>query len=516
MGNFENTRFFKVPGSDRTYDRNKLLLVLLVALVISLMQVSSVNNLLPIIAQGLGAERTDLQWVLSGYSLMFGLVLVPAGRLGDIFGRSMTWMVGIVIFSVACLICGISTDPLMLNLARALQGFGAGVFSPQVTGMIQQYFSGRARAKAFAYMGLTVSASVAVGPLISGGLVQLLGTPGWRWSFFINVPIGLLGIALGAIWLPFSKERRTMGPEARKANREYRLAQKARGLMPGRKRGGRIDLDPLGMLLLTLAVLGIMLPFMTHFAWRWFLLAGAVVVLAAWVHWEAYYPTRGGIPMVNLNLFKIDSFSFGVAIGGIQFLGTTSVFAILALMLQQGLHFTALQAGMIGFPNALVSAYFAVWTGRRAVEKGRELQTLALAIMFGSLLATIGVAWGILLLHWSAWWLALPLTVFGIGQGIMGSANQTVTMSDVPRAHGGTAGGIQQTAQRIATAIGNAMLTAILFAFVVNQETAVGSQWATGFSVSLGAICAIVLIALTLAIIFQRRPRQLAPADRGD
>ncbi|MDY5153721.1 Major Facilitator Superfamily protein [Actinobaculum suis] len=516
MENNGNTRFFRVPGSDREYDRNKLLLVLLVSLVISLIQVSSVNNLLPVITLDLHAERSDLQWVLSGYALLFGLALVPAGRLGDIFGRSMTWMIGVAIFTLGCVLCGSATTPTILNLARALQGLGAGVFSPQVTGLIQQFFSGHARAKAFSYMGLAISASVAVGPLISGSLVQFLGNAGWRWSFFFNVPLGLLGIVLGFFWLPFSKERRTIGPSASAANREYRAKQRARGRKPARKRGDRIDLDPIGMLLLTVSVLGIMLPFMTDYSWRWFMLLGAVVLMAVWVWWEGYYPKRGGIPMVNLRLFTIESFSYGVAIAGIQFLGTTSVFVVLALVFQQGLGFSALMAGLIGLPNALLSAYFAVWSGKRAVTHGRRLQTDALLIMFVSLLASIGVAWGVLTAGWNPWWIMVPIGFFGIGQGIMGSVNQTVTMSDVPRAHGGTAGGIQQTAQRITTAIGNAMITAILFTFVSDQDNASLHDWAIGYAGSIGTICVIVACSLILAFIFQRRPLQPAPADRGD
>ncbi|MDY5131152.1 MFS transporter, partial [Actinotignum timonense] len=218
----ENTRYFTIPGSDRTYDRNKLLVVLIVALVMSFIQVSSVNNLLPIIETGLNAGRGDIQWVLSGYSLAFGLLLVPAGRMGDIFGRSSLWMIGMAVFTLGSLLCGLASDALILNIARALQGIGSGIFSPQVTGMIMQYFDGHARAKAFAYMGLAISASVAVGPLLSGSLVQLFGPVGWRWSFILNVPLGLLGLGLGIFLLPFLKERRAIGDDAARIDAAYR------------------------------------------------------------------------------------------------------------------------------------------------------------------------------------------------------------------------------------------------------------------------------------------------------
>lgn len=129
----------------------------------------------------MSASESGIQLILSGYALAVGISLVPAGRLGDIFGRSSMWVIGLAIFTLASLGCGLAHTIAELNLMRVLQGIGGGFFSPQVTGLIQQYFQGRARARAFGYMGLVVAASVAVGPLLSGLLVSLLGQdPGWR------------------------------------------------------------------------------------------------------------------------------------------------------------------------------------------------------------------------------------------------------------------------------------------------------------------------------------------------
>lgn len=154
---------FTVPGSTRVYDKRQLLTVLLVPLMMALVQVSSVNNALPALSEALHSSDGGLQWVLSGYALAIGIVLVPAGRLGDILGRSSLFVVGLTIFTFASLACGISTNVLMLNLFRIVQGIGAGILSPQTTGLILQYFEGHARAKAFALFGLVVSLSVAIG-----------------------------------------------------------------------------------------------------------------------------------------------------------------------------------------------------------------------------------------------------------------------------------------------------------------------------------------------------------------
>ncbi|MDP9806948.1 MFS family permease [Trueperella bonasi] len=512
----DNPRYIKVAGSDRVYDRNKLLAVLLVPLMMTLMQVSAVNNVLSAMGQAVSASDAQLQWVLSGYALAVGIVLVPAGRIGDIFGRSSVFVIGFTIFTIASLLVGLSNDATVLNLMRILQGFGAGVLSPQTTGLIQQYFSGQARAKAFALFGLVVSMSVAVGPMMSGVLIGMLGREvGWRWAFIINFPIGIIGLILAFMWLPFGKERRHIGPQKDRARAEHIEKQKAQGA-PYKKRT-RIDLDPIGMLLLVMAVLGIMLPFMsTGISWIWILLPLAVILLVCWVLWEQHYKNRGHEPMVDLDLFKIKTFSYAASISAVQFIGVTSVFVVLALFLQRGLDATALQVGLVSLPNALISGYAAIWSGKRAVEHGRGIHVMALILMLIGILGAIGVVWGVE--HGiSFWWLAVPLTVLGFGQGAMGAANQTQSMLDVPPTSGGTAGGIMQTGQRISTAVGNAIITAVFF---LGQRLYSGDDgWYMGIILAYVAVTFFVIVALIIAIAFwrdgyqERHPKPVATTD---
>lgn len=501
----ENTRYFTVPGSARKYDRNWMLAVLLISLMMSLLQVSSVNNLLPSIESSMHAGETDIQLVLSGYALALGITLVPAGRLGDIFGRSSLWVIGISVFTVASLLVGSSDSIVHLNLMRVLQGIGAGFYSPQVTGLIQQYFQGRARARAFGLMGLVVSMSVAVGPLISGTLVGIFGEdPGWRFSVFLNVPLGIIGVIAAWRFLPFGKERRTIGANADEVEAEYEARELAEGRTPARKRGPAIDLDPLGMLLLALSVLAIMLTFMLHgVSWRWFLFVGGLALLGVWVSWEHWYASRGHFPMVNMEMFKIRSFSYCTAISGIQFLGSSTIFVILALFAQDGLGKSALAVGMIGFPNAVLSGFAAVWSGKRAMDKGKQVQVLGLSLAVGSIVLLVATVYAVTHMGWALWTIAIPLLPLGFGFGCIGAANQTQAMMDVPTAHGGTAGGLQQTTQRITTAIGNALITGVLFSTYRGGATV--DDWFTGFSIAMGVITIIVSAALALAIVFMVR-----------
>lgn len=221
---------FSVPGSPRIYDRRQLLAVLLIPLMMALVQVSSVNNALPALTQALGSSPSEVQWVLSGYTLAIGVILVPAGRLGDIFGRSSLFMIGLVLFTLASLAAGLAQTTMTLNILRVFQGLGAGILSPQTTGLIVQYFQGKARTQAFALFGLVVSISVAIGPILSGLLIGWFGNDlGWRGGFAVNVPLGVLGLILGARWLPFGKERRTLGPDHEAVQQEYRDQEIAAG-----------------------------------------------------------------------------------------------------------------------------------------------------------------------------------------------------------------------------------------------------------------------------------------------
>lgn len=471
----------EIPGVTRTFNRLRVLFVLLLSMGISLMAVSSVNVALHTIETGLGASTTDIQWVLSGYALAFGITLIPAGRAGDIMGRGTWFIVGMVIFVVGSLACGLAPNPFLLNVARVLQGLGAGLFSPQVTGMIQQYFRGPDRARAYALLGLVISASVAVGPVLAGAIIQAAGpATGWRWAFFTYIPIGVAAGVLALWWFPFETERAARVTRTR----------------------AKVDLDPVGTLLVAAIVCCVMVPFMSHTAWTWLLLGLAPLVVWAWIAWERRYERHGGAPVVDLGLFQYRSYRNGILVSGATFLGMTSTFAVTALYLQTGLGVDALSTGLIGLPNAVLSAFAATWSVRFVVAgHGRRLVAWALVIMLVGTVSSLGVAWLVSHAGWSFWWLAVTLSLNGLGMGALGSANQTLAMHDVPAHHGGTAGGLKQTVERITTAIGNAVITGIFFAFVTL------STWSDAYIAAFSAITLCLTLALVLALSDERQHR---------
>ena len=191
--------------------RWRALAVCLVAGFMTLLDVSIVNVALPSIEVGVGATESDLQWIVSGYALTFGLVLVGAGRTGDAIGRRTMFIAGVIVFGISSLAAGLAPSSGVLVAARLFQGIGGGLLNPQVSGLIQELFTGRERGRAFGLLGATIGVSTAIGPVVGGLIIGLLGVEtGWRWIFFVNLPIVVGAVLLALRWLPSPRQPSSM------------------------------------------------------------------------------------------------------------------------------------------------------------------------------------------------------------------------------------------------------------------------------------------------------------------
>jgi EmrB/QacA subfamily drug resistance transporter len=469
------------PDREAHRNRWRALVVCLVAGGMCLLDVSIVNVALPSIRQGLHASDSDLQWVVAGYSLAFGMALVPAGRLGDARSRRVVFTAGVLLFTVASAACGAALSATWIALARIAQGVGGGLIMPQVSGFIQNMFRGAERGRAFGLFGVTIGISTAIGPLLGGLLVQLGGeADGWRLVFYVNVPVGVLVLVLARLWLPHTR--------------------------PGQK----TSLDPGGVLLFAAAMLLVLLPVVQGGQGQplserpWWLAGVAAAVLALFVLWEAWWIRRGRETLVDPSLRKIPSYLFGLTLGTFYFAGFTSIFLILTLYLQSGLHYTALQAGATQMPFAVGSAVGAFLAGRLVERVGRLLVVLGLVVVTAAMVVLdLQVAH----LHGDIGLKLAPvLFLGGLGSGLVISPNVTLTLDEVDPDHAGAGGGLLQTVQRVGSAIGVAVVLARFF----ERVAATHGDFAEAFSVSLHTTIVLVVLALVFALVdLARRVRRV-------
>ncbi|MEU8332783.1 MFS transporter [Micromonospora sp. NPDC048839] len=451
----------------------------LVAAFMTLLDVSIVNVAVPSIDRALHASPSDLQWILSGYALTFGLALVPAGRFGDARGRRNAFVFGIALFTLTSALAGLAPSPTWLVITRLLQGAAAGIVNPQVIGLIQQLFRGPERARPFGLLGATIGISTAVGPLLGGLLIAIGGEEhGWRWVFFVNVPVGVLAVILG--WR----------------------------LLPGRPAGqpGWRQLDPVGVLLLGVGVVLVLLPLVQEQQWRtpwkWALIPVGLAVLVAFGFWERRY-ARQHQPLFDLRLFSLRSYTLGSLIALVYFGGFTAIFFIFTLFLQMGLGYSALVAGLAITPFALGSAAAAVLGGRIVNRIGRPLVAIGLLTIVVGLAATV-VALRLAPDDPAPWVTAGPLLVAGIGSGLVIAPNQTITLADVPVAQAGSGAGMLQTGQRIGAAAGIAAVGSVFFSSLADSR----GNWTTSFERSLLLATGIIALALVCALVDILRTRR--------
>jgi EmrB/QacA subfamily drug resistance transporter len=452
----------------------------------TLLDVSIVNVALPSIERDLGAPPATVQWTISGYSLAFALALVPAGRLGDVLGRRRMFLIALSAFVATSALSGAAPTIGLLIAARLLQGIAGGMLLPQNSGLIQELFSGAERGRAFGLLGATVGVATASGPVIGGLLLTAFAGPqAWRWIFYVNLPIGLVALVLAARLVPAATTR-----------------------------AGRRDLhlDLAGALLLGGGVLSLLLPIVDASAggltrlWPLFGLAAALLAGFAW--WEARTARRGRQPLLDPRLASTPGYAPGLVIGLVYFIGFTGVALVLALFFQDGLGYSPLRSGLAITPFALGAAVSAVIAGRLVARVGRWLTVSGLTVM------ALGLAATALVLRQvggdrAALAAAGPLLLTGLGGGMVTSPNVTLTLASVPVATAGAAGGALQTAQRIGSAIGTALLAAVLY----RALGASGHAWPAAISGALWWASGLMALALLLALADLRHQRRdLRPA----
>lgn len=452
---------------------------------LTILDLAKINVAIPAISADLGAGPTEVQLLVAGFVLAFGLLLVPSGRIGDLYSRRGMFLGGLVAFTLSSLACTLSPSIEFLIAGRILQGFSAGILMPQVLGLVQQLFQGRERGQAFGIFGAVIGLSTAFGPTLGGFLVGVGGASfGWHLLFAMNVPLGIVALLAAIRLLP----------------REQEVSDQAVK-----------DFDLVGTALLGLTTFSLMWPFVLTTGTdaddpaRWWWLVVALVGAGVFTWWERRYQALGRVAIVDFALFRIASFRNGLAVSSFYFAAMPATFIALTLWMQQGLGFSPIVAGMVTIPFALFSALSSWKAGGLVNQYGRIL------VVGGLFLVLFGFGSTVLLGHivpvgWMPWAVALVMGIAGFGGGAVISPNQTLMLEAVPVTQGGLAGSIAQVGQRIGTAMGMAAVLSTLFA-VVSQagDAPVVEAYRSGFTVAGIVSAGLVGLSLIFALLDLRQ-----------
>jgi EmrB/QacA subfamily drug resistance transporter len=456
--------------------------IVLVGAFMALLDTTIVTVALPTIRTSLHASPAALLWVVSAYALAYGLALVPAGRAGDRFGHKPLFLIGLAIFTLASVACGLSQNQGEAVAARAVQGIGAGIFYPAISATIQLSFTGAARSKAFGALGATIGVSIAVGPVLGGLIIAGAGPrDGWRWVFLVNLFIGAVAWPMAARLLPRAQSR---------VRRQF---------------------DPVGLLLLSAGLLLLLIPLVEGQqegwpAWSYACFGGCAAAFALLAWWEVRAERRGDDPLLKPSLLAQTSFSAGAVFAVVYFAGFTSVFFTISILWQEGLGRSALMTGLIAVPfscGALVSASL---SDKLSAKLGR------MVLVAGCAMTGTGLALAALAIHLTApdpgsWDLVGPLLLAGLGSGMVIAPNQDFVLARVPPQEAGTASAILGTAQRLGSAIGIAVIGTVLFGnlHVHPGPNAVASAFSHSSQLALLANVGFIVVALILVLALPRQ-----------
>jgi EmrB/QacA subfamily drug resistance transporter len=421
------------------------LIAVCTAIFMLLLDITVVNVALPDIQSSLHSSFADLQWVVDAYSLTLAAFLLTAGVFGDIYGRREVFAVGLAVFSVSSLVCGLSVDPLMLNLARAVQGVGGAIMFATSLALIAQAFQGRDRGTAFGIYGGVVGGAVAVGPLVGGAITSGIG---WRWIFFVNVPIGVVAIFITLTRISESKDTSTR------------------------------RIDWIGFLSFSVSLFLLVFALVRGNDEGWSsativgLLVGAVVLMAVFIANEK----RSRDPMLDLELFKRPAF---VGVAMVAFAIAASIFAMflyLTLYIQDNLGYGPFPAGLRFLPLTVLAFAVAPFAGRLTVRiHSRYLLGTGMLLIAG----------GMLLMAFthpnSTWTVLLPgFIVAGFGIGMVNPVLASVAISVVEPQRSGMASGANNTFRQVGIATGIAVLGAVFQSQIVGHTSGVLTQSAAG------------------------------------
>jgi EmrB/QacA subfamily drug resistance transporter len=410
-----------------------VLVVLTTGFFMILLDTTIVNVAIPSMSKGLNATLDEILWVLNAYVLVYAVLLITAGRLGDLFGQRNMFALGLAIFTVASALCGFSQNSAELIGARIVQGVGGALLTPQTLAILTSIFPPERRGAAFGVWGGVAGLATITGPTVGGAIITYAD---WPWIFFINVPLGIGALIATFLIIP--------------------------DLRPGRRQGW----DIVGVLLATAGLFGIVFGLIEGQRYNWGeiasygvtipeLIGAGVVLMVLFIVWE-HFQTQ---PLVPLSLFEERNFAVANWIAAAISFGMLSMFLPITIYLQSVRGFTALVAGLTFAPMSLTSMVTAPIAGRLADRIGGKY-----ILMTGISLFTVGFALVAYVAGPDSTWInfLVPAIIAGAGMGMTFAPMTTVAMRNIQPRMAGAASGVLNTTRQLGAAIGSAVVGAIL------------------------------------------------------
>ncbi|HEX9833325.1 MAG TPA: DHA2 family efflux MFS transporter permease subunit [Mycobacterium sp.] len=381
----------------------------------------------PSLMAELGASYDSVIWVTSAYLLAYAVPLLVAGRLGDRFGPKNLYLLGLTVFTVASLWCGLADSIGMLIIARVVQGLGAALLTPQTLSTITRIFPADRRGVAMSMWGATAGVATLVGPLAGGLLVDGLG---WQWIFFVNVPVGIVGVGLALRLIP---ELDT---------------QKQRFDLPG------MALSAIGMFMIVFALQ----EGQSHdwAPWVWGTIAGGIGVMAAFLCWQYINPTD---PLVPLRIFRDRDFSLSnIGVATIGFVVTAMIVPVM-FYAQEVCGLSPTRSALMVAPMAIASGVLAPFVGR-IIDRSHPRPVIG----FGFSLVAISMTWLSIEMTPATpiWRVVLPLTVTGVGMAFIWSPLAATATRNLPPHLAGAGSGVYNTTRQVGSVLGSAGVAAFM------------------------------------------------------
>jgi EmrB/QacA subfamily drug resistance transporter len=407
--------------------------VLALGLFMTLLDLTIVNVAIPSIVDDLHSSLDQILWVLNGYSLVYAVLLITSGRLGDIFGPRNMFAAGIVVFTIASAFSGLAQDPIQLILARGAQGFGAAMIAPQGLPIMTTIFPPERRAGVFAIYGSLAGLAVLLGPVVGGFIVTHFG---WRWIFYINLPIGLLTFLLALVFVP--------------------------DLRPGL----RHRLDVAGVALATAGLFGVVFGLIEGqryswgTVWSWItipeIIAAGVLVLAVFlvVQWRR----QDREPLLPFAVFKDRNYTLMTLVMLAMGFAIVGVFLPMTLYYQSVVGLTAFEAGLAIAPQPLAMM---LMSGGAAALAARYAKYI---LITGLTLFAVGIGY----IAWTAqvgsnrWSFVPGLVIAGVGMAGIWTPVFSLATRDLQPRLAGVASGVISTVQELGAVIGSAAIGAVL------------------------------------------------------